>query len=131
MAGGVALNSVANGRILREAGVERLYVQPAAGDGGAAVGAALYGSRVLLSEPARFVMDHAYWGQAHNASVIHDAVVASGLPAVTTGSEEQLIDRVTDLLARDTWSGGSRAGSNGGRDRSATAASWPVPAART
>src|SRR6476661_4466405 len=71
MAGGVALNSVANGRILREAGVERLYVQPAAGDGGAAVGAALYGSRVLLSEPARFVMDHAYWGQAHNASVIH------------------------------------------------------------
>ena len=48
--------------------LERLYVQPAAGDGGAAVGAALYGSRVLLSEPARFVMDHAYWGQAHNAS---------------------------------------------------------------
>jgi carbamoyltransferase len=39
---------------------------------------------------------------AHNASVIHDAVVASGLPAVTTGSEEQLIDRVTDLLARDS-----------------------------
>ena len=101
MAGGVALNSVANGRILREAGVERLYVQPAAGDGGAAVGAALYGSRILLGEPARFVMDHAYWGQAHNASVIHDAVVASGLSAVTTTSEEQLIDRVTDLLARD------------------------------
>src|SRR5262249_12986687 len=42
MAGGVALNSVANGRILRETPFEEIYVQPAAGDGGGAVGAALY-----------------------------------------------------------------------------------------
>ena len=41
MAGGVALNSVANGRILRETPFEELYVQPAAGDGGGALGAAL------------------------------------------------------------------------------------------
>ncbi|MBI3634746.1 MAG: hypothetical protein HY216_00840, partial [Candidatus Rokubacteria bacterium] len=43
MAGGCALNSVANGRILRESGFDEIYIQPAAGDGGGAVGAALYG----------------------------------------------------------------------------------------
>ena len=109
MAGGVALNSVANGRILREAGVERLYVQPAAGDSGAAVGAALYASRVLLNEPGRFVMDHAYWGQAHGEGAIRDAVTASGLPSTTASHEDQLIERVADLLAHDRvvgWSQG-------------------------
>ena len=109
MAGGVALNSVANGRILREAGVERLYVQPAAGDSGAAVGAALYASRVLLNEPGRFVMDHAYWGQAHSEGAIRDAVTGSGLPSTTASHEDQLIERVADLLAQDRvvgWSQG-------------------------
>ena len=42
MAGGVALNAVANSRILRETPIEQLYIQPSAGDGGGALGAALY-----------------------------------------------------------------------------------------
>src|SRR5881398_2081584 len=50
MAGGVALNSVANGRIIRETPFEELYVHPAAGDGGAAVGAALYGYHTILGK---------------------------------------------------------------------------------
>src|SRR5439155_2193654 len=61
MAGGVALNSVANGRILRETPFQELYVQPSAGDGGGAVGAALYGYHVLLGKPRQFVMEHASW----------------------------------------------------------------------
>ena len=64
MAGGVALNSVANGRILRETPVTDLYIQPSAGDGGAAVGAALAAYHSVLGYPRRFVMDHAYWGHA-------------------------------------------------------------------
>lgn len=72
MAGGVALNSVANGRILRETPFERLYIQPSAGDGGGAIGAALYAYHMLLGQPRGFVMDHAYWGQEYLDSEIGD-----------------------------------------------------------
>ena len=51
MAGGVALNSVANGRILRETPFKELYIQPAAGDGGGALGAALYAYHCVLGKP--------------------------------------------------------------------------------
>jgi carbamoyltransferase len=53
-----ALNSVANGRILRETAITDLYVQPAAGDSGAALGAALFVQHQVLGEPRRFVMEH-------------------------------------------------------------------------
>ena len=51
MAGGVALNCVANGHILREAPIEDLFVQPAAGDAGGAMGAALWAWHTLLEKP--------------------------------------------------------------------------------
>jgi len=51
LAGGVALNCVANGRLLREGQFERLWIQPAAGDAGGAVGAALYGWHQILGNP--------------------------------------------------------------------------------
>ena len=51
MAGGLALNCVANGRIWRESGLDRLFVQPAAGDAGGALGAALLVSHELLDTP--------------------------------------------------------------------------------
>lgn len=78
MAGGVALNSVANGRILRETPFERVYIQPAAGDSGGALGAALYAYHVLLGNPRQFVMEHAYWGQSHSPQAAHQAVSATG-----------------------------------------------------
>ncbi|MBN1139243.1 MAG: carbamoyltransferase [Anaerolineae bacterium] len=70
MAGGVALNSVANGRILRETPFKEVFIQPAAGDSGGAVGAALYVYHVLLKKPRRFVMEHAYWGQGYTQDEI-------------------------------------------------------------
>jgi carbamoyltransferase len=57
MAGGVALNSVANGRILRETPFEELYVQPSAGDGGGAMGAALWAYHMVLGRPRTFVLN--------------------------------------------------------------------------
>jgi carbamoyltransferase len=66
MAGGVALNSVANGRIVRETPFEHLYVQPAAGDSGGALGAALYTWHVYLGQPRTFVMEHTYWGEGYD-----------------------------------------------------------------
>jgi carbamoyltransferase len=62
IAGGVALNSVANSRIRRETDFEELYIQPAAGDGGGALGAALWAYNTLLGKPRNFTMKHAYWG---------------------------------------------------------------------
>jgi carbamoyltransferase len=66
MAGGVALNCVANGRILREAGFENVWIQPAAGDDGVAIGTAYYGHLALKKAPRRFVMKHAYLGRRYD-----------------------------------------------------------------
>src|SRR5262245_31405306 len=62
LAGGVALNCVANGRILREAGYDNIWIQPAAGDDGIAIGCAYYGYLAILKKPRSFVMHHAYLG---------------------------------------------------------------------
>ena len=66
MAGGVALNCVANGRLIREGPFENLWVQPAAGDAGGALGAALYAQNCILGKPRATRMDHAYWGPAYS-----------------------------------------------------------------
>jgi len=99
LAGGVALNSVANGRILRETPFTDLYVQPAAGDGGAALGAALHVEHGVLGHPRRFVMEHASWGQAHDDAAVHAATADSGLRQVSFDDDQALLDRTVDLLA--------------------------------
>src|SRR5215813_373478 len=62
MAGGVALNCVANGQIAREAGFDNVWIQPAAGDDGIAIGCAYFGHLAILKQPRSFVMHHAYLG---------------------------------------------------------------------
>jgi carbamoyltransferase len=62
LAGGCAMNSVANGKIRRETPFEEVFIQPAAGDNGTALGAAFYVQHQILGEPRRFEMNHAYWG---------------------------------------------------------------------
>jgi len=79
MAGGVALNSVANGRILRETPFEELYIQPAAGDSGGALGAALYVYHVLLQKPRTFVMEDTYWGESYSQNEIRSFLDRKGI----------------------------------------------------
>ena len=98
MAAGVALNSVANGRVLRETPFTDLYVQPAAGDGGAALGAALHAAHTVLGQPRRFVMEHASWGQAHDEGAVRAAAADSGFHHVSCDDECTLLDRTVDLL---------------------------------
>ena len=62
LAGGVALNCVANGRILRDAGFDDIWIQPAAGDAGGALGAAFYLWNSVLRNPRTWRMDHAQHG---------------------------------------------------------------------
>ena len=98
LAGGVALNSVANGRVQRETAFKQVFIQPAAGDGGGALGAALYVYHCVLGNPRKFVMRHAYWGKEFTAGPINDFVRSTGAPHHTYENEDELLDRVVEEL---------------------------------
>jgi carbamoyltransferase len=66
IAGGVALNCVANGKIVREAGYDNVWIQPAAGDDGIAIGCAYYGHLAIQNKPRSFVMTHAFVGAPYS-----------------------------------------------------------------
>jgi carbamoyltransferase len=68
--GGIALNSVANGRMVRESGFKDLYVMPAAGDNGTAIGAAFYVYNHILGNPRTYVHDDPYMGTEYPDPVI-------------------------------------------------------------
>ena len=98
IAGGVALNSVANSRILRETGFEELFIQPSAGDGGGALGAALWADNMLFGHPRRFRMDHAYWGKSYDSSEIRKFLEQGRIVYRYIENDEQLLDQVVDRL---------------------------------
>ena len=98
MAGGVGLNSVANTRILRESGFDELFIQPAAGDSGGALGAALWAYHSVLGKPRGFRMEHAYWGQEYGPGEIKAFLDDANIPHRQTASRDELFDRVTELL---------------------------------
>jgi carbamoyltransferase len=78
LAGGVALNAVANGRIRPETPFEDVYVQPAAGDSGTAVGSAYWVWNQHLGRPRGFVMEHAYTGPEYSDDECAAAARAAG-----------------------------------------------------
>jgi carbamoyltransferase len=98
LAGGVALNSVANTRLLKETPFEEIYVQPAAGDGGGALGAALFAEHMVLGRPRNFVMEHAYWGQEHGPNVVETFLRRHDISYRRPGCDDKLIERVVDYL---------------------------------
>ena len=73
-AGGVALNVLANRRILDETPVERLFIPPAPGDSGGALGAALHVEHVILGNPSRTELEHAYWGSEYDGADVDAAL---------------------------------------------------------
>jgi carbamoyltransferase len=82
MAGGVALNCVANGALVRDGAFEQIWIQPAAGDAGGALGAALAGSHLELGVPREArpgdAMNGALLGPRFDAVVIRDELCAAG-----------------------------------------------------
>ena len=103
LAGGVAFNCVANGKIFTETAFERAYVQPAAGDAGLAVGAAFFVEHQILARPRRFVMEHAYWGPGYSAKQMCGALEQSGLDGsdyrVHTFAQEQVAAQTAQLIS--------------------------------
>jgi carbamoyltransferase len=93
LAGGVALNSLANARIMRETPFEEVWVQPAAGDSGGALGAALYATHAGLGLPRRFAMEHAYWGEEYGPEEI-----AAALGIRERRPDDVLLERAVELL---------------------------------
>jgi carbamoyltransferase len=98
IAGGVGLNSVANSRILRETPFEEIFVQPAAGDGGGALGAALWAYNSLLGKPRAFCMEHAYWGRGYSSGEIRSFLDENAIPYEQFSDQERQLDRVVDRL---------------------------------
>lgn len=90
MAGGVAFNSVMNGRIFHETPFENFYVQPAAGDAGCSLGAALMVWHQKLNNPRKFVMNHSYWGPKFSNKECQNALDEAGLNYETLPDEELL-----------------------------------------
>ena len=98
MAGGVAFNSVMNGRIMTETPFKRFFIQPAAGDAGCSLGAALLVWHSRLGQPRQFRMEHAYYGPGFTSEECAAALRASGLKFETL-PDEQLLPKVAALLA--------------------------------
>jgi carbamoyltransferase len=99
MAGGVALNSLFNGKILPETGFEEIYIQPAAGDAGTALGAAYFIHHQILGCPRAFVMESAYTGPQYPAAAVAPLLDRLGLPYQCL-EEEVLCQRVAGLVAQ-------------------------------
>ena len=103
LAGGVAFNCVANGKIFDTTGFEQVYVHPAAGDGGLAVGAAYYVWHQILGKPRSFAMDHAYWGPRYTRDETRRAIDANGVAQngcrVEELAEDSLMPRTAAIVA--------------------------------
>ncbi|MHB8642312.1 MAG: carbamoyltransferase family protein [Gaiellaceae bacterium] len=88
LAGGVALNAVANGRIRPETPFDGLYIQPAAGDNGIAIGAAYHVLHETLGARRTFVMKHAYTGPEYTDAECGAALRAAGLDSQLLDDDE-------------------------------------------
>jgi carbamoyltransferase len=103
LAGGVAFNCVANGKIFDETPFERVFVQPAAGDGGLAVGAAYHVWHQSLGQPRSFVMEDAYWGPEYSKEEIRAVVEKSGVArggfSIAELAEDELASRAARIVA--------------------------------
>jgi len=98
LAGGVGLNSKANGRILMETPFNQLFIQPAAGDSGGALGAALYVYHGLLGKPRTFVLEHAYWGKEYSEREIKEFLKKNNINYEYLAKEEELTTRIVDEI---------------------------------
>lgn len=99
LAGGCAMNSVANGKVRRMTPFRRLYVQSAAGDAGGAIGAA-FTIWHKLGGPRSFVMDHAYWGPQFGAHAIDKVLAGRKIEIAQASCTVETIADVSELCWR-------------------------------
>lgn len=100
LAGGVALNSVANYRILKETPFEEIFIQPSAGDSGGAMGAALYADHVLFGNPRAFHLEHAYWGESYSQGEVESFLKTTGAKWDRVEDDAKLYGMITEALQK-------------------------------
>ncbi|MCG3129172.1 MAG: Decarbamoylnovobiocin carbamoyltransferase [Phycisphaerae bacterium] len=93
VAGGVGLNCVANWRILRESGFDDIFIQPAAGDSGGALGTAFWIYNSVLKQPRRFVMKNAYWGPEFSDAEIQSVLKRNEAVFQKFENDDELLDQ--------------------------------------
>jgi carbamoyltransferase len=99
MAGGVAMNSVANGKIHRKTPFKNVYIPAGAADNGGAFGAAFHVWNAILKQPRRFVMDHAFWGPRFGEPHIKECIDRHREEiSYCRHEKDQLIDAVVSAL---------------------------------
>lgn len=101
MAGGVALNTKANYRLLAETPFEEIYIQPAAGDDGGALGAALWAYYIVMNKPRDWVMPHAYWGQGFTEGEIKEFLNTNNIKYEHFSDDSKLLDIVAESLTNE------------------------------
>jgi carbamoyltransferase len=97
ISGGVGLNSVANWKILKETQIENIFIQPAAGDDGSAVGIAFFIYHCLLKQPRSFVMNHAYFGPSFTNQECQAFLDSKGV-SYQLLSEEELLNQAAQCI---------------------------------
>ncbi len=98
MAGGVAFNSVMNGRIFHETPFKNFYVQAAAGDAGCSLGSAMFVWHQILGNKREFEMNHAYWGPGFTNDECRAALDTAGLKYETL-EDDILLPRLAKMIA--------------------------------
>lgn len=99
MAGGCALNGVANARILRDTPFRRPYLQAASSDDGTCLGAAYYVWHQVLGQQERFHMKHAFWGPQYPEARLRSVVEQSGFQLQACANDDELVDVASRLIA--------------------------------
>jgi carbamoyltransferase len=97
LAGGVALNSSANGKIFEKTPFKEIFIQPAASDDGGAIGAAFYLWNHILNQKRSFIMEHVYWGPKYSENEIELVLKKSNLNYVKLKDEELLPKVAKDI----------------------------------
>ncbi|HPU16630.1 MAG TPA: carbamoyltransferase C-terminal domain-containing protein, partial [Polymorphobacter sp.] len=105
MAGGCALNGVANARILRDTPFVTPYLQAAASDDGTCLGAAYHAFHAVEGRTERFHMEHAAWGPGYDDDRIRAVAEASGFLVKACADEDELVEVASGLIAEGLVTG--------------------------
>ena len=101
LSGGVALNSVYNGRILRDTRFKRIWIQPDPGDGGTSIGTASYIYHSILGNKRNFILKDAYLGPGYSTEEVRNFLDKNKIKYTEIKSEKELLEKTARLIYKD------------------------------
>ncbi|MBS3083553.1 carbamoyltransferase [Candidatus Pacearchaeota archaeon] len=101
ISGGVALNSVYNGKILRKTKFKKIWIQPDPGDGGTSMGAALYAYNCILNNKRKYVLKNVYLGPSYTTEQIRQVLNENNIKYIEFSGQKELIQKTADLLVKN------------------------------